>query len=314
MPYPDKIKDYKRYLHIRYSAPKWLIDKWTADYGLETAGGILEGLCSRHKVVLRVNTLKTTADALVSILAENGVMTEKTQFLNDALEADHLPDLRHNKAFSDGLFIVQNSASQFCCAAAKAKPDDVVLDMCAAPGGKSFTLAFMMRNRGEIYSLELYESRLNLIKEGAQRLGIDTIKPVQNDALIHNENLKSADLVLCDVPCSGLGVIGRKPEIKYKNPEEFDGLPDLQYAILCEGASHVKIGGRLVYSTCTLSRAENDNVVSRFLDSHAEFLPEKPDVLKELIKDEGQSGACVTLFPHITGSDGFFIAIMKKIL
>jgi 16S rRNA (cytosine967-C5)-methyltransferase len=153
---------------------------------------------------------------------------------------------------------------------------------------------------------------LSLIRDGAKRLSINIIKTAQNDALIHNENIEPADLVLCDVPCSGLGVIGRKPEIRYKDPEEFDDLPDLQYAILCEGASHVKIGGRLVYSTCTLSRAENDEVISRFLDSHAQFTPTRPVALQLLIKDDEQSGAGVTLFPNVTNSDGFFIAVMKK--
>jgi 16S rRNA (cytosine967-C5)-methyltransferase len=314
LPYPDKKSDLRRYLHIRYSCPKWLLDKWVNEYGLQTAGSILEGLDSRHKAVLRVNTLKTTTQELAAILESNGIVTATPDYLKDALEADRLPDLRHNKAFNDGLFIVQNSASQFCCAAAQAKPGDVVLDMCAAPGGKSFTLAFIMQNIGSIRSLELYENRLNLIKEGAQRLGIDIIKAAQNDASKHNDNLEPADLVLCDVPCSGLGVIGRKPEIRYKNPSEFDDLPDLQYAILCEGASHVKSGGRLVYSTCTLSRAENDEVVARFLETHSEYSPLRPATLQSLIKDndDGQYGAGITLFPHVTYSDGFFIAVMKK--
>lgn len=314
LPYPDKKSDLRRYLHIRYSCPKWLLDKWVDEYGLQTAESILEGLDLRHKAVLRVNTLKTTAQELAAILESDGIMTAVPDYLKDALEADRLPDLRHNKAFNDGLFIVQNSASQFCCVAAEAKPGDVVLDMCAAPGGKSFTLAFIMQNRGLISALELYENRLGLIKEGAKRLGIDIIKAAQNDASQHNDTLEPADVVLCDVPCSGLGVIGRKPEIRYKNPSEFDDLPDLQYAILCEGGGHVKPDGRLVYSTCTLSRAENDEVVLRFLEAHAEFSPVRPAALQSLIRDDdvGQGGAGVTLFPHITHSDGFFIAVMKK--
>jgi 16S rRNA (cytosine967-C5)-methyltransferase len=314
LPYPDKKSDLRRYLHIRYSCPKWLLDKWVDEYGLQTAQSILEGLDLRHKAVLRVNTLKTTAQELAAILESDGIVTAAPDYLKDALEADRLPDLRHNKAFNDGLFIVQNSASQFCCIAAEAAPGDFVLDMCAAPGGKSFTLAFIMQNRGLISALELYENRLGLIKEGAKRLGIDIIKAAQNDASQHNDTLEPADVVLCDVPCSGLGVIGRKPEIRYKNPSEFDDLPDLQYAILCEGASHVKPDGRLVYSTCTLSRAENDEVVAKFLEAHTEFSPVRPAALQSLIRDDdvGQDGVGITLFPHITHSDGFFIAVMKK--
>lgn len=312
LPYPDKKSDLKRYLHVRYSCPHWLLDKWINEYGIENAEGILMGLEERPKAVLRVNTIKTTAEELKKLLEQDGILISAPDFSKDALIASKLPDLRHNKAFSNGLFTVQNTASQICCAAAGAKPGDTVIDMCAAPGGKSFTLAFIMQNRGSILSLELYKNRLGLIKEGAGRLNIDIIKTAQNDASKHNDSLSFADLILCDVPCSGLGVIGRKPEIRYKDPHEFDELPNLQYCILCEGASHVKLGGTLVYSTCTLSRAENDEVAYRFLKEHPEFSQVKLDAMP-LVKDcinDGDTG--VTLFPHIVGSDGFYICVMKK--
>lgn len=312
LPYPDKKSDLKRYLHVRYSCPHWLLDKWINEYGADNAEGILKGLEERPNAVLRVNTIKTTSEELQKLLEQDGISVSTPDFPKDALIASKLPDLRHNKAFESGLFTVQNTASQICCTAAGAKPGDTVIDMCAAPGGKSFTLAFIMQNRGSILSLELYENRLGLIKEGAKRLGIDILKTAQNDASKHNDKLPLADLVLCDVPCSGLGVIGRKPEIRYKDPREFDELPDLQYCILCEGSSHVKPYGTLVYSTCTLSRAENNEVAGRFLKEHPEFSQVKLDTMP-LIKDcidGGDTG--VTLFPHITGSDGFYICVMKK--
>lgn len=312
LPYPDKKSDLKRYLHVRYSCPHWLLDKWINEYGIENAEGILKGLEERPKVILRVNTIKITSCKLQELLEQDGISVSTLDFPKDALIASKLPDLRHNKAFLSGFFTVQNTASQICCAAAGAKPGDTVIDMCAAPGGKSFTLAFIMQNKGSILSLELYENRLGLIKEGAGRLNIDIIKTAQNDSSKHNDLLPFADLVLCDVPCSGLGVIGRKPEIRYKDPHEFDELPNLQYCILCEGASHVKQGGTLVYSTCTLSRAENDEVSKRFLKEHPEFSQANLDTMP-LVKDcinDGDTG--VTLFPHITGSDGFYICVMKK--
>lgn len=312
LPYPDKATDLKRYLHVRYSCPHWLLDKWINEYGIDNAEGVLKGLEERPKAVLRVNTIKTNSDNLKNLLERDGIPTEAPEFPKDALIASRLPDLRHNKAFQDGLFTVQNTASQICCAAACAKPGDTVIDMCAAPGGKSFTLAFIMQNRGIILSLELYEKRLALIKEGAKRLDIDIIKTAQNDASKHNEKLPAADIVLCDVPCSGLGVIGRKPEIRYKDPREFDELPNLQYCILCEGASHVKSGGTLVYSTCTLSRAENGEVAKHFLSEHPEFSAASLDATPFLKDCAGGVKTGVTLFPHITGSDGFYICVMKK--
>lgn len=310
LPYPDRERDLKRYLHVRYSCPQWLLTKWMGEYGVENTVGILEGMQSRPAAVLRVNTLKITAPELAARLAGEGVKTSPVEILPGALEADRLPDLRKSPAFSEGLFTVQNTASQLCCAAAGAKPGDRVLDMCAAPGGKSFTLAFYMENLGSITSLELYGSRLGLIAEGADRLGIGIITAAQNDASRHNPELEAADVVLCDVPCSGLGVIGRKPEIRYKDPAGFDGLPDLQYSILCEGATHVKPGGTLVYSTCTLSRTENDGVAARFLSEHADFSPSLPEEIREIAGAGAETFA--TLFPHVTHSDGFFIAVFKK--
>jgi 16S rRNA (cytosine967-C5)-methyltransferase len=316
LPFPDEKRDRKRFLHIKYSCPQWLLTKWMKEYGEENTLGILRGLEERPASVLRVNTLKTTPEDLIAHLSAEGINVRgvdsvTASMLPGALESDRLPDLRRSPAFCGGLFTVQNTASQLCCLAAGAKPGDKVLDLCAAPGGKSFTLAFYMQNKGEILACELYQSRLRLIEEGAKRLSVDIVKTLKNDACVHNPALGEADIVLCDVPCSGLGVIGRKPEIRYKKPEEFDGLPDLQYAILCEGASHVKDGGTLVYSTCTLSRAENDNIVSRFLEEYKAFFPALPETLRGLA-GVGTGVEGVTLFPHITHSDGFFIAVFKK--
>lgn len=312
LPYPDREKDFKRYLHVKYSCPQWLLKKWIDEYGKETTAGILEGIEQKPKAVLRVNTLKTTADELITRLSDEGVTAEKVSIVPDCLKVDKLPNLHKSKAFNEGLFTVQNTASQLCCYAAGARPGDTVIDMCAAPGGKSFTLAFNMQNRGIIKSLELYEQRLKLISDGAKRLSIDIIKTMQNDASKHNESLGLADIVMCDVPCSGLGVIGRKPEIKMKNPVEFDELPDLQYSIICESSGHVKVGGKLVYSTCTLSRAENEQICEKFLNEHKSFALAMPKDIRDIAKC-GANEVGATFLPHITGSDGFFVAVFKKI-
>ncbi len=189
-----------------------------------------------------------------------------------------------------------------------AQPGETVLDLCAAPGGKSFTIAQMMRNSGSILAFDLYESRLGLIQNGAKRLGIGNIKATVGDACVYDERMPKADRILCDVPCSGFGVIGKKPEIRYKTPQDIDKLPELQYFILSTAAKYLKNGGTLVYSTCTLNPAENGDVCRRFLSEHGDF---KEVPVLEGFKSYGGDGF-VTLMPHLIYSDGFFIAAMKK--
>lgn len=301
LPMPDQEKQPADYYSVRYSCPKWLIEKWVREYGKETTEGILESLKKRPPAVAKVNLLRTKPEILIGMLEQEGVPAKQSVVFEDALELSSLPDIRKLASFRSGLFHMQDYASQYCCRALGAEPGETVLDLCAAPGGKSFTLAEQMKNQGVVRSCELYQNRLGLISEGADRLGLTCIRPTQNDASVPNPELGPVDRVLCDVPCSGLGVIRRKPEIRYKAPETFSGLPSIQYKILCEGASHVIPGGILVYSTCTLSRAENDEVVDRFLSEHGEF---EPSQLPFFNDTKGR----ITMFPQIHHTDGFFIA------
>ena len=211
-------------------------------------------------------------------------------------------------AFAQGMFHVQDLASQLCCLALDPQLGDTVLDLCAAPGGKSFTLAELMEDRGQLYAFDLHTNRVKLIAQGAQRLHLQCVHARTGDASLHNPELPQADRVLCDVPCSGLGVIRRKPEIKYKDPAAFTGLPPVQAKILENAAHYVKPGGYLVYSTCTLSRAENDGVVDGFLQQHPEF--EGVSFLETLGEPFGNWK--VTLHPGCFGSDGFFMAKLKR--
>ena len=185
-----------------------------------------------------------------------------------------------------------------CINALDPKPYETVFDMCAAPGGKSFTIAEKMQNKGKIYSYDLYEHRTSLINSGAKRLGIDIIHTKTLDASVFYSDMPLADKILCDVPCSGLGVIRRKPEIKYKDLAFIDKLTDLQYNIICSSSLYLKKGGRLVYSTCSLNKDENENVCSRFLETHKDF---------ELL-----DGSPVTLMPHTDRTDGFFFAVFIR--
>lgn len=293
--YPEK-NDSIEYLSVRYSCPADLVQKYINDYGFENAVGILSTSLENPPLIIRVNTMKISPEELIERLKAEDVEACECDF-NNALTVKS-SNIFSTDCYSEGLFHVQDLASQMCINALDPKPCETVLDMCAAPGGKSFTIAEKMQNKGEIYSFDLYEHRLALIESGAKRLGIDIIKAQVRDASAEYDDIPNADKILCDVPCSGLGVIRRKPEIKYKDLGFIDKLTDLQYNIMCSASAYLKKGGRLVYSTCSLNKAENEEVCERFLKLHKDF---------KLI-----DGYPVTLMPHTDKTDGFFFAVFTK--
>ena len=230
--------------------------------------------------------------------------------LPDCLELSETGSVSELAAFREGLLTIQDTASQLCAWAVGAKKGERIFDLCAAPGSKSFTVAQLMGDEGELLSFDLHPSRVELIRKGAERLGIRCIQAGAGDATKFRPELGLADRVLCDVPCSGLGIIRRKPEIRYKSEEELEGLPPIQLAILENGARYVKPGGTLVYSTCSLNRAENEEVVDRFLKTHPEFSPEPfPETVRKVL---GESCCRKTLMPMEGGFDGFFVARIKR--
>ena len=284
----DSIKD----LSIRYSAPEWIVESFVCDYGKETAIKLLEESLKFAPITLRVNTLKTSAYALKEQLC---IKADETVFENSLILEKGL-DLANNELYKQGLFHIQDLASQKAISVLSPKPYSRVLDICAAPGGKTFTMAEFMENKGEIIACDLYEHRVGLINDGAKRLGIDIIKPCVNDATAYNNALGEFDIILCDVPCSGLGVIRRKPDIKYKSDNDFTTLCEIQYKILCNAVKYLKSGGKILYSTCTLRRAENEDIVNRFLKEQNGF---------KKISEK-------TLMPHIDKTDGFYYALLEK--
>lgn len=287
-------------LMYEYSCPLWLVQKWTDEYGAKTAKDMLRTSTGRPPVTARVNTTKTTPEKLCELLISEVVGCETVSFPEGCVKiTGGSPE--NTEAYKQGLFHVQDISSQLCCAAVDPKPGMTVLDICSAPGGKSFTMAELMENKGRLLAFDLHENRVRLIRKGAQRLGLDIISAEPNDAKIFKSDMPQADRVLCDVPCSGLGVIRRKPEIKYKSPEEFERLPDIQLAILSASSGYIKKGGVLVYSTCTLSRAENDDVIDRFLSENKDF---SPCPIGGALGDSFKA----SITPDKFGSDGFFIA------
>jgi 16S rRNA (cytosine967-C5)-methyltransferase len=307
--FPEKIENSAEYLSVRYSCPEWLTELWINSYGYENAEGIASRALDVPPLTVRVNTLRTGNEDLMWKLAEEGVISEPCDTVENALFLSGTGAVDSLESYKEGLFHAQDISSQLCCRALNPEAGDAVFDMCAAPGGKTFTMAEMMNGGGIVKSFDIYQSRVDLIKEGAKRLGLPNVKTFFSDASFYNPNYGTADKILCDVPCSGLGIIRRKPEIRFKNKPEIDKLPELQYKILCNSAKYLKQGGRLVYSTCTLNPGENENVCDRFLSEHPEFSTE--EFLPE-IKRYSPGDRYLTLMPHIHDTDGFFMAVFRR--
>ncbi len=296
-------------LSVEYSCPQWLTEKLVREYGTDFAVRALKASVGKPPVYARVNTLKTTTEKLLAELSKHRIKAAAYPGLDNCIKLEKSGDIEKCAPFRQGLFHVQDISSQLCCLTLRPVVNETVLDVCAAPGGKSFTLAELMGNNGRLYSMDLHDMRVGLIEDGAARLGIKMITAMQNDASKFNGELPQADRVLCDVPCSGLGVIRRKPEIKFKYAEDFEGLPEIQYQILETSARYVKPGGTLVYSTCTLSRAENDEVAGRFAAAHPEFLP-----IVQPVPYAGAAGEPMrTYCPDENGGDGFFTASFRRV-
>ena len=302
-------EDDKDYLSVKYSCPEWLVNLWIDSYGRENAEKILSHSLGEVPIYLRVNTTKISADELIKILADEGIVVEKCSRLQNALVLRKQGSIEKLEAFRKGFFHVQDLSSQLCAFFLGANEGDSILDVCSAPGGKAFTICENMNDKGFITACDIYPARVKLIEDGSQRLGLGSITAVVSDASAFNESFQQLDKVLCDVPCSGLGIIRRKPEIKYKSPDDIDKLHALQYLILCTAARYVKNGGRLVYSTCSLNPAENTAICNKFLDENKDFgIIEISDGEKYGIVENKM----LTVMPHFNDTDGFFIAIFER--
>lgn len=301
-------KDKLEYLSVKYSFPLWLCELWQKAYGEENAEGIMQTAAEKPPMYVRVNNLKTTADELIDIFKNEGVTADFVKGFDSALQISDTGDIEKLSSYKNGFFHVQDLASQLCAKALEAKENMTVFDVCSAPGGKAFTVAEYMNNKGIIKAFDIHEHRVKLINSGAARLGISIIEGKTGDAEKYDSANGLADRVLCDVPCSGLGIVRRKPEIRYKEKILIDKLPLLQYRILENASKYVKPSGRLVYSTCTLNPAENKDVCQKFLLNHKEFKLVHP------LKSHGfDDCGYITLMPHIHGTDGFFIAAFERL-
>ena len=295
---------------IETAMPEWILSRWEQDYGWDTALSLAQACLGRPPIQLRVNTLRTDRSALAEELTRAGVTVALHPLLPDALSVSDTGALGDWPAIREGRCYVQDAASQLCAAAVDPRPGERVFDLCAAPGGKSFTLAQRMEDKGELFSFDLHQNRVHLIEEGARRLGIHSIRASSGDSGKYDPSLGTADRVLCDVSCAGLGVIRRKPEIRRKTPEEVAGLPTVQARILDNASHYLRPGGVLVYSTCSLNKEENERQAERFLAEHPDFEPlPLPEIFSELVPPDGDD---VTLMPQKGGYDGFYVARFRK--
>lgn len=303
--------DLAEYFSILYSHPVWLVEALLPLLGSEGTAEFLQANNSQPPMTAMVNTTKATAQEATDLLAEQGVEVTPHPWLENCLILNKTGNLERLDAYGQGLFYVQDPASRLMALASGAAPGMRVLDMCAAPGGKSFAAAIQMDNQGEVISCDLHPHKKKLIQAGADRLGLSIIKPMTADGKVRREEWVSAfDLVLVDAPCSGLGVIRKKPDIRYKDPKPLEDLLQVQQAILENAAGYVKAGGVLMYSTCTILPRENGEVVSAFLEKHPEFV-------REAFELPGAAGRVeageITLWPQVHQTDGFFICKLRKV-
>lgn len=312
--YPDKNSDTEQYLSVYYSYPIWLVKSHLAEYGFDTTCELLEAGNGIPPSAIRVNTLKTTMQDLTDILNKEGINAVEGQLSPDSLILEQGMDITTLESFKNGLFQPQDEASMLSAVILNPKPNSTVIDVCAAPGGKTFCMAGLMQNRGSITALDIHPHKLKLIEDGAKRLGIEIIKTACWDAAQPNPKLiESADYVLVDVPCSGLGIVRRKPEIKWQRTvEDINSLSMLQFNILLAASKYVKVGGELVYSTCTLTKAENEDIIKRFLEAEKGFETcEFSNNVPIELKDSAQKGI-INIKTGYKNADGFFICKLKR--
>ena len=299
-------------LEDRYSHPKALIDLLAENVGKDRLEGMLQANNAMPDTVVQVNTIKTTTEELHSALAEAGIQVQNHPWLPDCLVLSGTGNLEMLPAFQQGLFYVQDAAAKLSVLCAQIPEGDRirVLDCCAAPGGKSFAAAVAMAGRGEIISCDVHPHKVSLIENGARRLGLENITAqLQDAAEFQSQWQERMDVVIADVPCSGYGIIRKKPDIRFKDPQTMLELPALQEKILCNQAKYVKPGGTLLYSTCTLLRRENEAVVSRFLAENPDFYPEALQLPSVFPKN---TDGMLTLVPGEYDTDGFFICRLRR--
>ena len=301
-----------RSLALRTWHPQWMVERWVRVYGYERTEELCRCNNTSAPLSMRVNTLRTNRDALMVQLAAAGAQVRASAWVPDGIVLDAHGALDELAALREGLAQVQDESSMLVAHILGAEPGMSVIDACAAPGGKTTHIAQRMENRGRVLAFDIYEEKIRRIERNAKRLGISVIDAATRDAReLGAAYAGQADRVLVDAPCSGLGVLRRKPDARWKkSARDAKTLPSLQHAILESAAQTVKKGGVLVYSTCTMEECENAAVVRAFLETHADFALEETGAFLPMQKTADRM---VQIMPETDGPDGFFIARMRRL-
>ncbi len=296
--YPDEKLEPARFLEVTYSVPMWMVEQWIRDYGYEKTKVICKSFLEERPITIRTNLLRIQPEELKARLEAEGVTVKAVPALSYAFEISGFDYLQALDSFVEGLFYVQDISSMMVAETAAPEKGSYIIDVCAAPGGKSSHLAEKMEGTGTVEARDLTEYKVSLMDENIERHGLKNMNAVQMDAtILDKDSVNKADVLICDLPCSGLGVMGKKTDIRYKmTAEKQQDLVKLQRQILSTVHAYVKTGGTLVYSTCTIHKDENEGNVAWFLKEHPEF---------ELVSKE-------QMFPGETYHDGFFIAKMVR--
>lgn len=314
--FPELGRDPVAHISLRYSHPAWLVERWLADYGPEETIALCKSDNGPAPNTVRTNTLKIGRDHLIARLREEGVGAGETLYAPEGLNIEGFVSLRGFAPFEEGLFQVQDESSMLVGHALSPEPGSTILDAAAAPGGKSTHLAQLMGDRGTVLAGDIHPHKLRLIEDNCRRLGINCVKAFQADARDLPPELKErADYVLVDAPCSGLGVLKRRPDSRWrKTTDQISGIVELQAQILNSAARCLRPGGVMVYSTCTLLEEENRAQVQAFLGEHPEFAAENLSNYLPVSLDHHRTmeQGYIQLLPHRHGMDGFFIARLRK--
>lgn len=307
LPEPEG-RDWLETASIRSSHPRWLVEAFAARLGREETLALLAADNEQPPTMAQVNTLLAGVDEVIASLREQQAEAEAHPWLPGCVTLRGTGDLERLDAYQKGLFYVQDGGARLAVMAAEPKAGQRVLDCCAAPGGKSFAAAIMMEGRGEVRSCDIHPHKIRLLEAGRDRLGLSVMQPeLQDGTKLRSEWQEYFDVVIADVPCSGLGIIRKKPDIRYKDKTALERLPEVQRAILNNCSGYVIPGGTLLYSTCTLLERENEEVTERFLRDHPEFALEEFD-----LSGVGHCDGMLTLWPHRHGTDGFFMAKLRR--
>ncbi|HHP51544.1 MAG TPA: 16S rRNA (cytosine(967)-C(5))-methyltransferase RsmB [Moorella mulderi] len=315
--YPDPQEDPAGYLALKYFHPRWLVEKWLSLFGFQETEALCQANNQPAPMVIRVNILKTSVSQLIALLEKEGARAEPARYAPEGLVVEGLGPLQDSPSFQQGLFYVQDEGSQLVAHALKPRPGSVVIDACAAPGGKSTHMAQLMGDEGTILACDIHFHRLELIRENCIRLGVNSVQPLLMDARELGKHYpEKADYLLVDAPCSGQGILRRRPDVRWrKELATTQELAELQFSILMGAKGALKKGGFMVYSTCSLAPEENQGVIQRFLKASPEFslvsLEGLPNLPADLLEEARQGW--VQYLPHRHGIDGFFIARLTKI-